>query len=256
MEETISLKEIFEVIKKRFLLIVGLVCGAAIIAALISYFVLTPTYQSSSQFLVNQGQQDPAQQFNVNDIRTNVELINTYNVILRSPVILDEVVDELELPYGTSVLKNKIQVSNEQNSQVVAVTVTDPSPEMATTIANATVEIFQKKVPEVMNGVDNVHILSAAVTSPNPSQVSPKPLLNIAIAIVLGAMVGIGIAFILEYMDNSVRTEEDIEKKLGLPVLGVISHISNEDIRSEQFRFQKNRVTRGAYDVSPQKKSI
>lgn len=256
MEETISLKEIYEVIKKRFLLIVGFVCGAAVIAALVSYFVLTPTYQSSSQFLVNQVKQDPAQQFNVNDIRTNVELINTYNVILRSPVILDDVVEELNLPYGANVLKNKIQVSNEQDSQVVAVTVTDPSSEMATSIANATVEIFQNKVPELMSGVDNVHILSAAVTPPDPSPVSPRPLLNIAIAIVLGGMVGIGIAFLIEYIDNSIRTEEDIEKKLELPVLGVISHISNEDIRSDQFRFQQNRVTRGAYDVSPQKKSI
>lgn len=55
MEETISLKEIFGVIKKRLLLIIAFVIGAALIAAIVSYFVLTPTYQSSSQFIVNQG---------------------------------------------------------------------------------------------------------------------------------------------------------------------------------------------------------
>src|SRR5690625_4406011 len=119
MEETISLKEIFEVIKKRFLMIMLFILGSALIAAVVSYFILTPTYQSSSQFIVNQKEQDPNAQVNVNDIRTNVELINTYNVIIKSKAILDDVVSELGLPYGASTLESKIEVSSEQNSQVV-----------------------------------------------------------------------------------------------------------------------------------------
>src|SRR5690625_1758135 len=119
MEETISLKEIFEIIKKRFLLIIAFVFGAALIAAVVSYFVLTPTYEASSQFIVNQGQQDMGEQYNVNEAWTNTEMINTYNVIITSPAILDEVAAELELPYSTAALADKIQVGNEQDSQVV-----------------------------------------------------------------------------------------------------------------------------------------
>src|SRR5699024_5016205 len=98
MEETISLKEIFEAIKKRWLLIVGLIVGAALLAAIISYFVLTPTYQSSSQFIDNQEQKAPEAQYN--EIQTNLELIHTYNDIIKSPAILEEVVDTMDLPYG------------------------------------------------------------------------------------------------------------------------------------------------------------
>ncbi|MBD1221318.1 YveK family protein [Virgibacillus halodenitrificans] len=254
MEETISLKEIFEVIKKRLLLIIAFVLGAAVIAAIISYFVLTPTYQSSSQFIVNQGQQDPNVQYNVNDIRTNVEIINTYNVVIKSPAILEEVVDELNLPYTSGALSEKLQVSSEQNSQVVTVTATDEDPALAVQLANTTVSIFQDKISDIMN-VDNVSVLSQAELSENPSPVAPNPMLNIAIAIVIGAMVGVGISFLLEYLDNTITTEEDIENKIGLPVLGIISHIDDADVREDQFKFQAQRTKRGGFDGAA-KKSI
>ncbi|WP_077358741.1 YveK family protein [Virgibacillus halodenitrificans] len=252
MEETISLKEIFEVIKKRLLLIIAFVLGAAVIAAVVSYFVLTPTYQSSSQFIVNQGQQDPNVQYNVNDIRTNVEIINTYNVVIKSPAILEEVVDELNLPYTSGALSEKLQVSSEQNSQVVTVTATDEDPALAVQLANTTVSIFQDKISDIMN-VDNVSVLSQAELSENPSPVAPNPMLNIAIAIVVGAMVGVGISFLLEYLDNTITTEEDIEKKIGLPVLGVISHIDDADVRADQFKFQSERTKRGGFDGAAKK---
>ncbi|KGX90985.1 YveK family protein [Pontibacillus marinus] len=229
MEETISLKEIFEVLKKRILLIISLIVVATVTSGLISYFYLTPIYESSSQFLVNQKEQEQSMNYNVNDIRTNVELINTYNVIIKSPAILDDVIEEMELDLSNGQLKNKLRVSSEQNSQVVMVTATDPDPNQAAEIANTTVEIFQNKIPTLMN-VNNVHILSQAVVGTNPQPVKPQPILNIAIAFVVGAMAGVGLAFLLEYMDNTIKNESDVEQILGVPVLGVISEISEQDL--------------------------
>lgn len=254
MEETISLKEIFEVLKKRFWMIIAFVLGAALIAAVLSYFVITPTYESSSQFIVNQGQQDQEEQYSTDSMKSDVQMINTYNVILKSPAILGEVVNTLKLPYSTSTLSDKIEVASEEDSQVVTVTATDEDPATAVKLANTTVEIFQDKIVDIMN-VENVSILAEAELATNPSPVAPNPKLNIAIAIVLGAMIGVGIAFLLEYMDNTVTTEDDIEKKIGLPVLGVISHINDSDVRGDHFRFQANQAKRGRYDGA-QKKSI
>jgi len=254
MEETISLKEIYEVLKKRLLLILAFVFGAALIAAVVSYFLLTPKYESSSQFIVNQSEQDPNMQYSVNDVRMNVEMINTYNVIIKSPAILDQVVEELKLPYSATALGEKIQVSSAENSQVVTVTATDEDPALAVDIANTTVETFQNEIPDIMN-VDNVSILTEAQLSENPSPVAPNPILNIAIAIVLGAMVGVGIAFLLEYLDNTITTEDDIDKHLDLPVLGVISQIKDSDIRSGQVTFQPKKQRRGDYRGT-QKESV
>lgn len=254
MEETISLKEIFEVIKKRFLLIIAFVLGAALVAAVVSYFVMTPKYEANSQFIVNQGDQDQQTQYNLNDIRLNVELINTYREIIRSERILDQVIETLNLDYSAGTLGNKINVSSAQNSQVVNVKVTDTNANVAADIANTTVAVFQKEIPILYN-VDNVNVLAEAKIGPNPSPVAPNPKLNIAIAIVLGGMLGVGLAFLLEYLDNAIRTEQDIEKHLDLPILGVVSHIEDQDIREGNPMLQKNVVRRGGFDGTTQQKS-
>ncbi|WP_163583203.1 YveK family protein [Gracilibacillus saliphilus] len=230
MEETISLKEIFEVLKKRLLLIILLIVGAAGISAIISFFVLTPTYQSSTQFIVNQDTNE-VNNVDLNQIRSNVEIINTYKGIITSNRILDQVVDEMNLTISTGALGEKIALANEEGSQVVTLTATDYDPEVAADIANTTVEVFREDLPELMN-VNNVNILSEAVVPANPKPVNPKPMLNIAIAMVLGAMVGVGLAFLLEYLDNTIKTEQDVEDKLELPILGVVSHIDEKDMMS------------------------
>ena len=228
MEESISLKEIFEVIRKRLVLIVLMIVGAATVSAIISYFIITPTYEVSTQFIVNQETGENAS-VDINQIRSNVEIINTYNDIIKSNRILNQVVDELNLTISAGSLGEKINVTSSQNSQVVTLTASDYDPEVAVDIANKTVEIFRETLPEVMN-VNNVNVLSEAIVPAQLHPVSPKPMLNIAIAIVLGGMLAVGIAFLLEYLDNTIKTEQDVEDKLGMPILGVIAHIDESEI--------------------------
>jgi|SRR5690554_801995 len=227
MEETITLKEIAQIIKKRLGLIIVLTIGSAIISGIFTYFFITPIYRANSQFLVNQNQ--PNATVELNEIRTNVELINTYSVIIRSNRILDEVIDELQLTISPSALADKISVTNENGSQVVTVSATDPDPKMAVDLANVTVEVFQDQIDELMN-VDNVNILNPAVLPANPTPVSPNLTLNIAIAFVLGGMVGVGLAFLFEYLDTTVKTETDVEKIVGLPVIGVVAKVQETDL--------------------------
>ncbi|SEO24977.1 Capsular polysaccharide biosynthesis protein [Amphibacillus marinus] len=229
MEETISIKEIAQVIRKRIGMIIVLTLGAALISGVVTFFMITPIYQSSSQFLVNQNNPQSDRAVELNDIRTNVEIINTYNEIIKSNRILDQVVQELDLTISSGTLSGKISVSNANNSQVVTVTATDPDPAMAVLLANTVVEVFQDQIDDLMN-VDNVNILNEAQLAASPSPVSPNLTLNIAIALVLGAMVGVGLAFLIEFLDNTVKTEDDVEKTLGLPVIGVISHISDREL--------------------------
>ncbi|WP_186576566.1 YveK family protein [Aquibacillus kalidii] len=256
MEETISLKEIFEVLKKRLLLIIILTVSAAAISAGYTFFLITPTYQASSQFIVSQNsqQQPEMQNVDINEIRSNIEIINTYNVIIKSNRILDQVVEELDLAISSAALSSKINVANAENSQVVTVTATDIDPGVAADIANTTVQVFQADIPDLMN-VNNVNILSEADVSENPQPVSPNPVLNIAIAMVLGVMVGVGLAFLLEYLDNTIKTEKDVEDKLDLPILGVIFHIGEDDLVSGHFNKVANRRERGDFSGQTKKTS-
>lgn len=225
MEETISLRELFAVLRKRLWLIVLITIIAATVSAVISFFVLTPVYESKTQILVNQAKNDQ-QLYNPQVVQTNVQLINTYNDIITSPAILDKVVKELKLDESSQSLKGQIQVTSAQDSQVAQIVVQDTSAKRAADIANTTASVFQKQVPKLMN-VDNVKVLSKAALGENPSPVKPQPLLNVAIAIVVGLMVGVGLSFLLEYLDNTLKTEQDIEKLLELPVMGVITTIKD-----------------------------
>lgn len=243
MEETISLQELFTTLKKRLGLIAILTVLAVIIAGVISYTLLTPIYETSTQILVNQEKVEASQVINQN-IQADLQLINTYSVIIKSPAILDQVAEQLDLDLTAEQLNQKITVSNAENSQVVNVAVQDEDPAVAVDIANTTANVFQTEITELMN-VDNVSILSPAVLKDNPTPVAPNPMLNMAIAAVVGLMLGVGIAFLLEYLDTSIKNDQDIEDVLGVPVLGVISPIQ-EDTNIEKAASNTTSRRRGA----------
>ncbi|MGE7592977.1 YveK family protein [Peribacillus frigoritolerans] len=222
MEETISINDIFKTLMKRWKLIMLLTLIAALISGTISYVLLKPIYQSSTQILVNQKQSE--NQLDSAQIRSNIDMINTYSVIIKSPAILNKVINELELDQSVEQLSEKITINSQENSQVFSLTVQDSNPSQTVEIANTVSETFQKEIKNIMN-VDNVTVLAKAEKE-NPTPVKPNPLLNIAIAIVVGLMAGIGLAFLLEYMDNTIKDEDDIERLLELPILGSIQKIS------------------------------
>lgn len=227
MEETISLRELFQTLRKRAWLIVAITVIATMTSGIVSYFVLTPIYQASTQLLVNQAKNEQPI-YNISEIQTNLQLINTYNVIMKSPAILDIVKEELDLNMSIEELNAKINVTSEKDSQVVNVTVEDPDPHMAADIANTVASVFQREIVKIMN-VDNVNILAKAEVKEQPVPVKPKPLLNMAIAFVVGMMTGVGLAFLLEYLDNTIKNEQDVEKLLELPVLGAVTTIDEEE---------------------------
>lgn len=237
MEETISLRELFQTLRKRAWLIVAITVIATMTSGIVSYFVLTPIYQASTQLLVNQAKSEQPI-YNISEIQTNLQLINTYNVIMKSPAILDIVKEELDLNMPIEELNEKINVTSEKDSQVVNVTVEDPDPYMAADIANTVANVFQREIVKIMN-VDNVNILAKAEVKEQPVPVKPKPLLNMAIAFVVGMMTGVGLAFLLEYLDNTIKNEQDVEKLLELPVLGVVTTIDEEGKEAKALQAKK-----------------
>ncbi|MEH7073645.1 YveK family protein [Neobacillus drentensis] len=244
MEETISLKELLETLKKRLVLIVSITVIAAIISGVVSYYFLTPIYQASTQILVNQ-KENKQSLYQTNEVQTNLQLINTYNVIITSPAILDIVSKELDLNMTAAQLKEKITVGSEKDSQVVNLSVQDPDAKAAAQIANKTAEVFKKEISNIMN-VNNVSILAKADVSENPAPIKPRPLLNVAIAMIVGLMAGVGLAFLLEYFNNTIKNEQDVEKLLGLPILGIIATIDDQKMEeSAARRAARNSQVRG-----------
>ena len=178
--------------------------------------------------MVNQKTETVTQQVTAADIQSNLQLINTYNEIITSPAILSVVAENLDMNLTPAQLKSKISVSNANNSQVLNISVQDETYNIAVDIANQVVEVFKEKIPSLMK-VDNVNVLSPAVPLDNASPIKPNKMLNIAIGFVLGLMVGVGLAFLLEYLDTTIKTEEDVEELLELPIIGLVSPINDKE---------------------------
>lgn len=230
MEDSINLKQILGVIKKRVWVIALITIIAATISGVVSFFVLTPVYEANTQILVNQAK-SKEQFYNSSELQTNVQLIQTYNDIIKSPAILEEVTKQLNLDLTPKQLSNQIQVTNSQDSQVAHIVVQDTNARLAVKIANTTAAVFKKEVPKIMS-IDNVSILAKAQLDEALSPIKPQPFLNIAIAVVVGLMLSVGLAFLLEYLDNTIKNEKDVERVLQLPVIGVISVIKEEELRN------------------------
>ncbi|MCI1857411.1 MAG: Wzz/FepE/Etk N-terminal domain-containing protein [Sporolactobacillus sp.] len=226
MEETISLKEIFQTLRKRISLIITITVLAVAAGAIVTFFVMTPKYDASTQILVNQSNENNANLYQTNAVQTNVQLVNTYSVIIKNPAVLNQAIKKQKLGLTADQLKEMLSVDTEQNSQAFTLTAETTSPSQSVKIVNAVATAFKSQVQKVMN-VDNVSILSPAMLSESKAPVKPKPLINLAIAFVVGLMVSVGLAFLLDYLDNTIKTEEDIEQVLGLPVLGAVSQIKN-----------------------------
>ncbi|WP_214792352.1 MULTISPECIES: YveK family protein [unclassified Exiguobacterium] len=227
-EETISIGELFSIVKRSKWLIASLAIIAALIAFLVSSFVISPTYEASTQVLVapKQGENMPLDN---SQIQSSVTLVNTYRVIIQSPAILEQVQENvIGAPDNIS---NLITVNSEQNSQVINIKVQHTNPVLATDIANEISDVFSKKVPELMS-VDNVKVLSNASVPMFP--VSPNILLNTAISTVLGLILGVAIAFLKIVLDRRIKTEQDVENILELPVLGSIPVIDKVEMRQQR----------------------
>ncbi|MBW3496667.1 YveK family protein [Bacillus sp. FDAARGOS_1420] len=225
MEETIRLKDLFDILKKHVLIILSIAIGAAIVSSIINFYFVTPIYQSSTQILVNQKKQEGVIQ--PGEVQTNIQLTNTYKVIIKSPVILEQVKNKLKLGISVQELSKRINVANEKDSQVIIITIQDEDIKTASNIANTIAEVFKDEIAKIMN-VDNVTILSKAEINEGEAPVKPRPILNIGIVFGIGLILALGLAFLLEYLDSTLKTEEDIEKELQLPVFGVVTHISEE----------------------------
>ena len=224
MEQTeyeIDLREIFAMLKKRWLLIVSLTSLALIVSAVVSFFVLIPQYSASTTMIVSYKQEQNSL-MNYTELQMSQKLVATYSEIVKSERVADRVIDKLDLELSANELNSKISVSQVGETEILKITVTDDDPQLAALIANTEAEVFQEEIHEMME-IDSVSTIDIAKIPQHP--VSPNKMMNIAIAGVLGVMVSVGLVFVLEFLDRTYKTPSDIERHLGLPILGAIPDV-------------------------------
>lgn len=219
MEETIDLREYFAIIKKRFWIIALITAIAIAVSAVISFFVLKPIYQANSTLIVNTEKNEETQMITGDQFSVTQKLAVTYGEIIKSRAVIDQVIENLDLDETYDELVEKISISPVKDTQIISISVEDTNPEKARDIANEIPKAFTKEAKRITKA-NSVEVIDKAILPKEP--VKPNKIMNIAIAAVLGLMIGLFSVFLIEYLDNKIKTPQDVEKQLGLPILGVI----------------------------------
>ena len=217
--DEMTLEDIFKALKKRWLLIVSVTLMFLIGGSVfVLFFGPVPQYQSSTTVLVDYRASE-TEALTQNDINLSQKLVQTYTEIIKSLTILNPVIEEMDLSLTPNELLKKIAVSQVNETEIIKSSVTDEDPILARDIANTLAEIFSEEISHIMK-VDSTSILDEAVLPTTP--LAQNKVTKIAIAGILGMMVSVGLVFLFEYLDRSIKTADETEHLLGVPVLGVI----------------------------------
>ncbi|HEY8892191.1 MAG TPA: Wzz/FepE/Etk N-terminal domain-containing protein [Clostridium sp.] len=223
-----ELKERFHIIKKRLIIVIIITLATTLSGGILSYFLIKPQYKADISVIIGKTQTETTNSSsNYYDILLYQTMVQTYSKLTKSRIVIDNVIEELNLQQmRASDLLSMITVTPDTDTRFLTIAVTSKDQKQAVDIANQ----FAKSLKEIsikINKVDIVMLIDDARTPIiNDTQ---KPIRNIAMAFFIGIIISIGLVFLLEYLDNTIKTKEDVETLLGLPVIGTISLVKIKD---------------------------
>lgn len=220
--EELNLKELFDYLKERILIVIIIILAIILLGCVYSIFLKTPMYKSEGS-VVLVGESGATTQ---TDINLGNNLVTTYSDIVTSRKIVEKVIDKLDLNYGYSALKNNIEVSSKKDTQIIRISVQDKDSKLAAKIANELIITFSEEIKEIYK-LQNISILDEPKEASSPYNINVVKDLIIYMAV--GIVLSLGIVFIIFYFDTTIKNAEVVENKLNLPVIGIIPKVKYKE---------------------------
>ncbi|MCD9023682.1 YveK family protein [Cohnella silvisoli] len=238
-----EIKQYFRILVKRLWFISGMIILFCALTGIYDQLYSHPTYEANSKVIVNSSRgMDSLNSLDINEINSNILVIDTYKEIIGTPAIMEKVAAKLpELGLSANELISQIKVGSSSKSQIMSISFRSSSPVIAVNVVNTIAEVFKEEIPQIMS-VDNVTILSKAKLSDHSAPVSPSLLYKLVIACILAVIVSVGIVFLWEYFDDTIKSERDISQFLGKPTLCTIARMKKSDLKTSSDQSRKNRV--------------
>ena len=214
-----EIKEYFLIFKRRLWLVILITAITTIISAAICIYFLDPIYQANTTLYVgkNTGVEGT---MGYQDVLMGGQLVKDYRELVKSRLVSSIVINELKLKdTTTSEIASMLSVNLKNETRIIEIAAQSTDPELAKNVANKVADVFKRKAVELID-VDNVQVIDIARVPEHP--IKPDKETNIAIGFLLGLMLSLGLVFLLEYLDNTIKTTDDVEKYLGLAVIGTV----------------------------------
>lgn len=223
--EELDLKEIFNLFWNKKLRIAIIVAIFMVIGAIYTIGFVKPVYTSNTTLVLAKMDDKTGNNLNgeagvtTNDVTLNSKLVSTYSELVKSKKVLRAVISNLSIRLDEDVLRRNVSVSSVKDTELIEIKVTNSDPAVAAKVANEIAKVFIENVKEIYN-LNNVHIVDQAEPADAPSNI--HHIRNVIIFAFIGVVVAVVYVLILNMLDTTVKSAEDVEKLLGLPVLASI----------------------------------
>lgn len=219
--EELDLKELFSMFWEKKIIIALITLIFMFIGIVYTYFFITPEYTAFTNLVLVQSSSSNSQTGSTGitstDITMNSKLVSTYSEIIKKNVILGQVGKNLKMKdEEIESIKNKISVKSVNDTEIIEINVKNADPNKAADIANEIATVFMEKVPDIFN-ISNIYLLDRAEVPTDPSNISHMK--DIVIFTFMGLVISAAYVLVANMLDNTIKTEEDIEKTTGLVIL-------------------------------------
>ena len=245
-EIEIDLLQLLRALKKRILWIIGagVLFGGAFGA--FSKFVITPQYTSTAMVYILSKETTLT---SLADLQIGSQLTKDYKIIVTSRPVISEVIDKLKLDISYENMVSKITINNPNDTRILSITAQDPDPVMAKDIADSVAKTSSEYIGDIMEMVPPKVIEEGTVSD---KKASPSNGKNAMIGALLGIVLVCGLTVVEELLNDTIQTEEDVEKYMGLTVLasvplreGEAEENKNEQTLSRSHMHNKNDKKKG-----------
>lgn len=236
--EEINLKDLFSYFLSKLFIVVITLAVAILVSAVYAECIKTPKYRSYTTIVLTRSG-DTGENSNgitQSDILLNQKLVSTYREIIKSRRVLGQVVKNLDLDMSVEELSGMISVTNEEDTELIKISVSCENKTDAKNIANEIAKVFSNEIVDIYN-IKNVSIIDNAIKAKGPYNMNTTK--DVVVAALIGIVLGFGIIFIMFYFDTTIKNAEEIQTKLGLPLLGVVPRVEKE--KSKNLSFKKSK---------------
>lgn len=218
-ESTLPLASLLRVLWRR-IFIIALVAALLTAVAVGVSLLQAPIYEASTKVIV--GQEGSGSSNLGSDVQGLQQLTETVVEAVDSRVVAEAVIEELGLQTTPTTFLENLGVEQISQTQFIQVAYKDADAARSAEVANAVARVSSERISEVS---PNANAITASVWEPAvapDAPESPDPIRNAALALILGTMLGVGLAFLLELLDDSWRSPEEVEQISGVPTFGVV----------------------------------
>lgn len=228
--EELDLKELLMLFWNKKVKILLIVAIFMLIGVIYTIGFVTPVYTSSTTLLLGKSESSTGNTDTITttDITLNSKLVSTYSTLIKSKSVLRPVISNLSIDLSEAELEKSITVSQEKDTEIIRISVTNADATTAAKVANEVEKVFSQRVSEIYK-INNVQVVDQAEVDTIPSNINHAK--DIMIFACVGIVVSVMYVLIANMLDTTIKSAEEVEKEFKVPVLASIPLYNFEPVK-------------------------